>query len=118
MAAPAGRRELTASAPSRRNVHAMMPRKAACPTSWGCGVAEVRLGPVEGLLQDVWREVSGLHDGEIATYIPELAKADPATCGISLATLDGQIYVAGDLTPLDPAGVQAVRLRPRPGGPR
>ena len=62
-------------------------------------MAEVRRGPVEGLLHDVWREVSGLHDGEIATYIPELAKADPATCGISLATLDGQVYVAGDLTP-------------------
>jgi glutaminase len=76
-----------------------MPCEAARPTSWGCGVVRVRRGPVEGLLHDVWREVSGLHDGEIATYIPELAKADPATCGISLATLDGQVYVAGDLPP-------------------
>ncbi len=56
-------------------------------------------GPIEGLLDEVWREVAVLDDGDIATYIPELAKADPSTCGISLATLDGQVYDAGALVP-------------------
>ena len=34
--------------------------------------------------------------GEIATYIPALAKADPKTLGIGLCTTTGQVYSAGD----------------------
>jgi len=34
--------------------------------------------------------------GEVADYIPELGKADPAHFGISLATLDGHVYEVGD----------------------
>ena len=34
--------------------------------------------------------------GKVADYIPELGKADPAIFGIALATVDGQIYAAGD----------------------
>ncbi len=36
------------------------------------------------------------NDGEIATYIPELGKANPAHFGISLATKDGRIFETGD----------------------
>jgi glutaminase len=36
------------------------------------------------------------HSGEVAHYIPELAKADPDHFGISLATLDGHVYEVGD----------------------
>ena len=56
-------------------------------------------GPIDGLLDDVLRSVAGLDHGDVATYIPELAKADPSTCGLSLATLDGQVYASGDLVP-------------------
>ena len=56
-------------------------------------------GPIEDLLHEVWRDVARLDEGEIATYIPELAKADPSICGIGLATLDGHVYVAGELVP-------------------
>lgn len=56
-------------------------------------------GPIDELLADVWRSVAEIDDGEVATYIPELAKADPATFGMGLATLDGQVYVAGELVP-------------------
>ena len=59
----------------------------------------VRRGPIDGLLDEVWRSVAAIDDGEVATYIPELAKADPATFGLGLATLDGQVYTAGDLVP-------------------
>lgn len=34
--------------------------------------------------------------GEVASYIPELARADPDRLGIAIATLDGEVYVAGD----------------------
>ncbi len=58
-----------------------------------------RRGPIDELLDDVWRPVADLDGGEVATYIRGLAKADPATFGPSLATLDGQVRVAGDLVP-------------------
>jgi len=32
-----------------------------------------------------------MHDGETATYVPELGTADPSTLGLGLATLDGQV---------------------------
>ncbi|HET7902512.1 MAG TPA: glutaminase A [Candidatus Nanopelagicales bacterium] len=56
-------------------------------------------GPIEQLLDEVWTEASRLDGGEVATYIPELAKADPAVFGLGLATLDGQVYTAGTLVP-------------------
>ncbi len=56
-------------------------------------------GPVDGLLHEVWQSVRTIDTGQVADYIPELAKADPATCGLSLATLDGAVYTAGDLVP-------------------
>src|SRR6202000_2650197 len=34
--------------------------------------------------------------GDVARYIPELAKADPDHFGIGLATLDGHVYEVGD----------------------
>jgi glutaminase len=37
-----------------------------------------------------------LTSGEVATYIPELGKADPEQFGISLATTTGRIYETGD----------------------
>ena len=56
-------------------------------------------GPLESLLDQVWRDTLPLASGEVATYIPELATADPATFGLSLATLDGHVYDVGDQVP-------------------
>ncbi len=36
------------------------------------------------------------NSGAVADYIPELTKADPRHCGISLATIDGHVYEVGD----------------------
>jgi len=36
--------------------------------------------------------------GAVATYIPELAKADPNWFGISIVTMDGHVYEVGDTT--------------------
>ena len=54
-------------------------------------------GPVDVLLGEVWSQVAGITGGSTADYIPELAKADPETLALSLATLDGAIYTVGEL---------------------
>ena len=56
---------------------------------------EVAGGPIQALLDEVWREASERDDGELATYIPELARADRSTFGLALASLDGCVYSAG-----------------------
>ncbi len=57
------------------------------------------------IMEKLWLQelVDGLHkkystrnDGEVATYIPELGKADPEDFGICIATSDGQTFEAGD----------------------
>ena len=53
-------------------------------------------GPIEDYLNALHQRVAGIGEGEIATYIPELAKADPDTFGIAVATVDGKVYTAGD----------------------
>ena len=37
-----------------------------------------------------------IHKGEVATYIPELAKANPAHLGASIMTMDGEYFCVGD----------------------
>lgn len=61
--------------------------------------AHPKLGPVEQLLREVWESVAAIEDGAVADYIPELAKADPTTLALSLATLDGAVYTVGELVP-------------------
>lgn len=48
--------------------------------------------PVQALLDTLHARYVDVHDGEVATYIPELAKADPNLFGICLATADGFVY--------------------------
>jgi glutaminase len=44
--------------------------------------------------------------GEVASYIPELAKADPCAFGIAIATTDGRVYTAGDCD--SPFSIQSI----------
>ncbi len=37
-----------------------------------------------------------MEDGVVATYIPELGRANPHQFGIAIATVDGQVYEVGD----------------------
>ena len=46
-----------------------------------------------GRLLDEYRE---LDEGEVATYIPELGRADPRWFGICVVTADGHVYEVGD----------------------
>ena len=51
---------------------------------------------IQEILQDVYEKYRVVHEGEVATYIPELGKANPDHFGICLATVDGQVFSAGD----------------------
>src|SRR5947209_3429706 len=53
-------------------------------------------GPIENVLQELYGRLRCLTDGSLATYIPELATAQPESFGLSVATLDGHVYGAGD----------------------
>jgi len=60
------------------------------------GAKSVCSSPVLDYLEYLHREFAGITDGKVATYIPELAKANPNWFGISLVTATGQVYEAGD----------------------
>ncbi len=52
--------------------------------------------PIHDQLEELHREFSQIHDGEVATYIPELGKANPDWFGICVVTANGGIYEVGD----------------------
>src|ERR1700688_2911964 len=52
--------------------------------------------PVARFLARCHADFSNENSGAVASYIPELGKANPAHFGISLATIDGHVYDIGD----------------------
>ncbi|MBV9558965.1 MAG: glutaminase A, partial [Bradyrhizobium sp.] len=52
--------------------------------------------PLRRFLAACHSDFAADHGGEVASYIPELSKANPDHFGISFATLDGHVYEAGD----------------------
>jgi glutaminase len=52
--------------------------------------------PVLDKLQDLLDELRGLDAGDVATYIPELGRADPDWFGISVVTSDGHVFEVGE----------------------
>lgn len=57
---------------------------------------DTRLSPVAASLARIHEEVGRLEEGRVATYIPELAKADPRSFAICLVTTNGSVYEVGD----------------------
>src|SRR5262245_10560528 len=51
---------------------------------------------VQALVEDLHTKYQPLTEGEVATYIPELAKANPDDFGIALMTPEGHFFAAGD----------------------
>ena len=47
-------------------------------------------------IDEMFKEVAKNKSGELASYIPPLAKVDPDQFGISIVTVDGQVYQRGD----------------------
>jgi glutaminase len=58
--------------------------------------AEAARTPLHDLLTDIIARYRDDHSGEVATYIPELGRADPNWFGACLVTADGAMYEAGD----------------------
>ncbi len=52
--------------------------------------------PIQTYLERLHARHARLDAGEVATYIPELGKANPEWFAICLATTDGQVYEVGD----------------------
>ena len=51
---------------------------------------------IKNLLKNVYCELSSLSEGDVADYIPELAKADSSDFGIVVAMANGNIYEIGN----------------------
>jgi len=52
--------------------------------------------PIQSFLETLYDEYRGLDAGKVASYIPELAKADPQQFAISVVTLDGRVFQVGN----------------------
>jgi glutaminase len=52
---------------------------------------------VQQLIQSLHKKYLPHQEGNIASYIPELAKANPNWFGISIVTVDGQRFEIGDI---------------------
>ncbi|MBY0586948.1 glutaminase A [bacterium] len=52
--------------------------------------------PLRDTVTELWEKYRHLDDGNVASYIPELAKADPKWFGISIVSVNGQSVDAGD----------------------
>jgi glutaminase len=60
------------------------------------GAKEANPSPLIASLQEIHAKYANNFSGKVATYIPELAKADPRLFGIALVTADGYSYEVGD----------------------
>ena len=54
------------------------------------------VSPLREILNGLHAKYGGVHDGAVATYIPELAKANPDWFAISIVSVDGQVVEVGD----------------------
>lgn len=51
---------------------------------------------IQKIIDGIYEKYKDVDDGAVATYIPELGKANPKNFGMCLATVDGQVFTAGD----------------------
>jgi len=54
------------------------------------------LSPIQEYLENLHARHAPAREGAVASYIPELSKADPDWFGICIATRDGHVYEVGD----------------------
>jgi glutaminase len=58
--------------------------------------ATLRNDPILDYLLELHREIAKVGEGSVATYIPELARANPDWFGICVVTAAGNVYEVGD----------------------
>jgi len=51
---------------------------------------------IQQVLDEIYEKYQNVDDGAVATYIPELGKANPKDFGICLVTVAGHVFRAGD----------------------
>src|SRR5205807_1078356 len=51
---------------------------------------------IQDIVNGTYEQYRSIDDGVVATYIPELSKADPRDFAICLVTVDGKVFCAGD----------------------
>jgi glutaminase len=54
------------------------------------------VSPIQDFLEELHHKCAANDDGQVATYIPELAKAAPDWFGICIVTANGSVYEIGD----------------------
>lgn len=55
---------------------------------------------IQAFLEHLHQRYHDLNDGQLASYIPQLEKADPNWFSISLVTVDGQVFQVGNVEQL------------------
>ena len=58
--------------------------------------ASTIVSPIQDFLEELYRKCAAENSGEVATYIPELAKANPDWFGICVVTANGAVYEVGE----------------------
>ena len=54
------------------------------------------LAPVQQMLEELHTQYANVNEGEVASYIPELTRANRDHFGIAVVTLDGHTYTVGE----------------------
>ncbi len=70
------------------------------------GKMKSAISPFRQTLQSLYSQVKGVAEGTVASYIPELGKANPDWFGISIVTVDGRSFDVGDWN--QPFSIQSV----------
>src|SRR5262245_8821943 len=81
---------MTATLPTTRSDQVESQTTAAVADKFACS------SPITDYLNYLYTEFASVSEGTVATYIPELAKADPKWFGICLVTTSGHVYEVGD----------------------
>ena len=68
-----------------------IPQACAVPT-----MTPLLESQIQKVIDEIYIKYKDVDDGTVATYIPELGKANPKYFGICLTTVEGQVFTAGD----------------------
>lgn len=64
------------------------------------GEFQISESPLQKFIQELHNRYQGCHEGNVANYIPELAKVNPDLFSIAIATVNGDIYEVGNINHL------------------